>query len=223
MRCFAAMRLRDWFDIVRPAPSRLKDKSADFTARDLQNLGAAMRKLACLVQLRGAKCRALVAIWFTLLARPLLGQFVDRFGFRRVMLPAFVMFSIAMASLSLIGAQIWIFVVIYGSANFFASSGPVAYSKCVALWFDADRFALRIATAGAKRRATRALFAAPLGPCEFAAGGQREIASRDPTSGANPSIPKRSATDRDLVAAGRIGRLTHWRFSADSGRKVNIA
>lgn len=93
----------------------------------------------------------LVTIWITLLAQPLLGQLVDRFGFRRVMLPAFVAFALAMASLSLIGPQIWIFILLYGTASFFgASSGPVAYSKCVALWFDENRgLALGIATAGA--------------------------------------------------------------------------
>src|SRR5262249_22636289 len=57
----------------------------------------------------------------------------------------------AMASLSLIGPQIWIFIVVYGIAQFFgASSGPLAYSKCVTLWFDSNRgLALGIATAGA--------------------------------------------------------------------------
>jgi MFS family permease len=93
----------------------------------------------------------LVTIFFTLLAQPLLGRLVDRFGFRRIMLPAFVLFSLAMASLSLIGPQIWIFVAIYGTAQFFgASSGPLAYSKCVAMWFDKNRgLALGVATAGA--------------------------------------------------------------------------
>lgn len=93
----------------------------------------------------------LITIWITLLAQPLLGQLVDRFGFRRVMIPAFILFSIAMASLSSIGPQLWVFVLLYGTSSFFgASSGPVAYSKCVALWFDENRgLALGIATAGA--------------------------------------------------------------------------
>jgi MFS family permease len=87
----------------------------------------------------------------TLVAQPLLGRLVDRFGFRQVMLPAFVLFALSMSCLSLLGPHIWMLYLIYGTASFFgASSGPLAYSKVVALWFDSNRgFALGIATAGA--------------------------------------------------------------------------
>ena len=87
----------------------------------------------------------------TLVAQPLLGRLVDRFGFRPVMLPAFVLFAFAMSCLSLLGPAIWMLYLIYGTASFFgSSSGPLAYSKAVTLWFDTNRgLALGIATAGA--------------------------------------------------------------------------
>jgi MFS family permease len=92
-----------------------------------------------------------VTFVFTLMAQPLLGRLVDRFGFRIVMLPAFVMFALVMSCLSLLGPHIWMLYIIYGTASFFgASSGPLAYSKAVTLWFDRNRgFALGIATSGA--------------------------------------------------------------------------
>lgn len=101
---------------------------------------------------RGAMSSApAVTGFFTVVGNPILGRLIDRFGFRPVMLPAFVLFALTMSCLSLIGTHIWMFYLIYGTASFFgSSSGPLPYSKAVAVWFDADRgLALGIATAGA--------------------------------------------------------------------------
>ena len=88
---------------------------------------------------------------FTIVSTPFLGRLIDRFGFRRVMLPGIVLFTLAMSCLSLMGPAIWMLYVIYAVASFIGtSSGPLPYSKAVAVWFDADRgLALGIATAGA--------------------------------------------------------------------------
>jgi len=88
---------------------------------------------------------------FTILATPFLGRLIDRFGFRRVMLPAFVLFALAMSSLSLMGPDIRYLYVVYAVASFIGtSSGPLPYSKAVAAWFDKERgLALGIATSGA--------------------------------------------------------------------------
>src|SRR6185437_6924341 len=101
---------------------------------------------------RGQMSAALaIAALLTIVATPLLGYLVDRYGFRVVLLPAFLLFGLLMASLSLIGTTLWVFYTLYAAANFVGtSSGPLAYSKAVAAWFDDNRgLALGIATAGA--------------------------------------------------------------------------
>lgn len=92
-----------------------------------------------------------ISALFTIFSTPLQGRLLDHFGYRRVMLPGFILFALFMSCLALISGPIWQFYVIYAVTSFVgALSGPVAYSKAVASWFDRERgLALGIATSGA--------------------------------------------------------------------------
>jgi MFS family permease len=82
---------------------------------------------------------------------PIFGSLLDRYGIRRVALPAAVLYGIALCSLSLMSANaFWaIFFMIGCSAGFGACLGPIVYSKSIVAWFDKERgLALGIATCG---------------------------------------------------------------------------
>src|ERR1700761_9215762 len=74
----------------------------------------------------------------------------DRWGVRRVMMPAIVLFAIAMGSLSLTPPSMLVFttlMVIAGACG--AGQGPIGYVKSISGWFDDKRgLALGIAVAG---------------------------------------------------------------------------
>src|SRR5712691_11748474 len=62
-------------------------------------------------------------------AVPFIGRLVDRFGARRVILPAVLFFGLSVLSLSFLSAHLWHFYAIYLLLGV-VSSGPLpAYSK----------------------------------------------------------------------------------------------
>jgi MFS family permease len=101
--------------------------------------------------------RTQISLAFTLgalgitLAAPFLGWLVDRFGARRVILPATLAFGVGVLSLYFLSAQLWpfyalsLFMGVVGSGT-----GPVPYSKVISRWFDRQRgLALGLALVGA--------------------------------------------------------------------------
>lgn len=81
---------------------------------------------------------------------PLLGVLMDRWGVRRVLIPAIVAFG---ASVALIGASpnsLPIFLAFYAIAGVAGSGqGPLGYAKSIASWFDEERgLALGLTMAG---------------------------------------------------------------------------
>lgn len=84
-------------------------------------------------------------------AQPVFGALLDRFGIRRVALPAAVLYSLALCSYSLLSANaFWVIYIMVGcAAGFGACLGPIVYSKSITAWFDRERgLALGIATCG---------------------------------------------------------------------------
>lgn len=82
---------------------------------------------------------------------PVFGHLLDRYGIRRVALPATVLYALSLSSLSLLQANAYwaLFVIVGCSAGFGACLGPIVYSKAIAAWFDKERgLALGIATCG---------------------------------------------------------------------------
>ncbi len=82
---------------------------------------------------------------------PIFGNLLDRYGIRRVALPAAVLYGLALCSLSLMrSSAFWaIFIMIGCSAGFGACLGPIVYSKSITAWFDKERgLALGLATCG---------------------------------------------------------------------------
>ena len=93
-----------------------------------------------------------VALGLTIagLATPLVGQFIDRWGVRRVTLVAVTLFAASVAAISLTGASVAVFVALYAVAGLVSSGhAPLPYSKAITAWFDSRRgMALGIAMAG---------------------------------------------------------------------------
>jgi MFS family permease len=82
---------------------------------------------------------------------PVFGHLLDRYGIRRVALPATVLYALSLCSLSLLHANAYwaLFVIVGCSAGFGACLGPIVYSKAITAWFDRERgLALGIATCG---------------------------------------------------------------------------
>jgi MFS family permease len=82
---------------------------------------------------------------------PVFGHLLDRYGIRRVALPASALYSLSLCSLSLLQANAYwaLFVIVACAAGFGACLGPIVYSKAIAAWFDKERgLALGIATCG---------------------------------------------------------------------------
>jgi MFS family permease len=81
---------------------------------------------------------------------PFVGTLVDRFGVKRIALPAIVMFAVATASAGLLGASPIAFILLYGFLGLVgAGHSTLTYGRAVSTWFDARRgLALGITLAG---------------------------------------------------------------------------
>ncbi|HXQ49902.1 MAG TPA: MFS transporter [Stellaceae bacterium] len=82
---------------------------------------------------------------------PLFGNLIDRFGIRRVTLPATILYALALCSFSLLSANaFWaIFIMVACASGFGVCLGPMVFSKSITAWFDKERgLALGIATCG---------------------------------------------------------------------------
>lgn len=74
------------------------------------------------------------------LVTPFAGRAIDRWGIRRVMLPAVALFGLSMMSVSLIRQPIWELYLAYGIVGITAGfQNMVAYSKVVSAWFTNHR------------------------------------------------------------------------------------
>src|SRR5262245_31301737 len=100
--------------------------------------------------------RTQISLAFTLsalgmtLAAPFLGRLVDRFGARRVILLATLLFGVGVLSLYFLSAHLWHFYAIFLLTGVVGSgTTPVAYSKVISQWFDRQRgLALGLAMVG---------------------------------------------------------------------------
>jgi MFS family permease len=83
-------------------------------------------------------------------AVPFLGRLVDRFGARRVILPAALLLGLGVISLSLLPAQLWLFYALFLAMGMVGSgTTPVPYSKVISHWFNHRRgLALGLAAVG---------------------------------------------------------------------------
>jgi MFS family permease len=81
---------------------------------------------------------------------PFVGTLVDRFGVKRVVLPAIVMFALATACGGLLGASPTAFILLYAFLGLVgAGHSTLTYGRAVSTWFDAQRgLALGITLAG---------------------------------------------------------------------------
>ena len=90
--------------------------------------------------------RAAVSFGYTLhgiavaLSAPLGGWLIDRYGTRRVILPATAMFGMILLAIRASSASIWQFYFFYVALGLLGSGvGPVPYGNVVARWFDRRR------------------------------------------------------------------------------------
>jgi len=90
--------------------------------------------------------RGAVSFAFTLfnviqaISVPFAGWLMDRFGVRRVILPAMILESLLLMLSRLCSGNIWQLYTFYGTLGFLtAGAGPVAYSKVISQWFDRHR------------------------------------------------------------------------------------
>jgi MFS family permease len=73
-------------------------------------------------------------------AVPFLGRLVDRFGARRVILPATVLFGVGVLSLYFLSAHLWHLYAIFLFTGVVGSgTTPLPYSKVISQWFDRKR------------------------------------------------------------------------------------
>jgi MFS family permease len=81
---------------------------------------------------------------------PFIGVFMDRWGVRRVLIPAIVAFGASVALIATSPNSLAIFLAFYAIAGIAGSGqGPLGYAKSIASWFDEKRgFALGITMAG---------------------------------------------------------------------------
>ena len=90
--------------------------------------------------------RTQVSLAFTLanimvsVASPLAGRLVDRFGARRVILPAILLFDGLLLSFKFVSPSLWQLYVMFLALGFVGSAtAPVPYLKVVSNWFDRRR------------------------------------------------------------------------------------
>lgn len=81
---------------------------------------------------------------------PIIGNLIDRYGLRVVMLPGIVLYSLAMAALSLNTGSVPLLISSIVLCQLTGSTcSPVPYSKAISLWFEENRgLALGIALTG---------------------------------------------------------------------------
>ncbi len=82
---------------------------------------------------------------------PIFGWMIDRWGVRRVMLPALVFYTLGIAAYSLIRADpFYVTYLIFGFAGLTGTvAGPIPYGTVIVQWFDRERgLALGIGMAG---------------------------------------------------------------------------
>jgi MFS family permease len=82
---------------------------------------------------------------------PLFGNLIDRYGIRRVTLPATFFYGLSLCSFALLSSgRFWaIFIMVGCASGFGACLGPLVFSKSITAWFDKERgLALGIATCG---------------------------------------------------------------------------
>lgn len=84
------------------------------------------------------------------LALPVIGRLVDRYGARRVILPAAIIFGVSLISFSLSSLGHWHFYFVYLVLGLIgAGTAPVPYNSVLSHWFDKKRgLALGLATIG---------------------------------------------------------------------------
>jgi MFS family permease len=100
---------------------------------------------------RGALASAVVVSHIAgALMMPFVGTMVDRFGVKRIALPAITLFSIATACGGLLGNSLLAFILLYGFLGIVgAGHSTLIYSRAVSTWFDAQRgLALGVTLAG---------------------------------------------------------------------------
>lgn len=90
---------------------------------------------------RSVLASAVVAAHVTgALMMPFVGTAMDRFGVRRIALPAIVLFALATASGGLLGASPLAFILLYGFLGIVgAGHSTLTYGRVVSTWFDARR------------------------------------------------------------------------------------
>lgn len=82
----------------------------------------------------------LVSFIFAGIFTPVVGRLVDRYGVRRVLLPAIVLFALGVAGLSLSPASAPVFILMYGIVGALSiAQSPLPYSKSVAGNFEGRR------------------------------------------------------------------------------------
>lgn len=84
------------------------------------------------------------------LAVPFVGAWMDRFGIRRVMIPAVAVYALSIAMVGLSGPHVWQFILLYALVGLAGTAqGPIGYVKAISQHFDRNRgLALGIAMAG---------------------------------------------------------------------------
>lgn len=91
-----------------------------------------------------------VGLTMTAICMPFAGRLIDRYGIRRVTLPALVLFAACLAALGLWATTPATFVALYALMGVAAAGQtPLPYAKAIASWFDDKRgLALGVAMSG---------------------------------------------------------------------------
>lgn len=81
-----------------------------------------------------------IMAWTSAATAPVYGRLMDRFGMRRVIIPAIAAFGLAFMGVALFTHAIWQFFVAYFFVGAAAGAlGPVGYNKLLSEWFTTNR------------------------------------------------------------------------------------